>query len=227
MPLNLFDERTQNMLEWLGSEGEELHRAFRTVFGEGFPFGSPSLRTGGLSDGGEGVQWSAGLDPQGGRKWVGVNLEGMKYDGWPVARLIRRELDDPTLPGLVRRMDDAERIEVLWARDFWQAAARPRIMEAQIRPTPIPLGRLGEEAWRRALDGALACLDETRDHLGRATQQVTLESSRRRVEGPVSPHLTFTLAMHAPLPWETFLHDAKPRMQPLHDWVAARAAPLP
>ncbi|HEU0078163.1 MAG TPA: hypothetical protein VFQ76_10970, partial [Longimicrobiaceae bacterium] len=148
----------------------------------------------------------------------------MKYDRWPVARLIRRELESPTLPDLARRMDDADRIEVLWARDFWQATARPRILEGQIRPTPIPLSRLGAEAWRRALDGALACLDERRDYLGRATQQVTLESSRRRVEGPVSPHLTFSLRTDAPGPWEPFLEDAKRRLQPLHDWVEERTA---
>ena len=213
------------MLEWLGREGEELHRAFRMVFGEGFPFGSPSIRTGGLSDGCEGAQWNAGLDPRGDGKWAGVNLEGMKYDGWPVARLILRELESPTLPDLARGTGDADRIEVLWARDFWQATARPRILEAQIRPTPIPLSRLGAEAWRRALEGALACLDERRDYLGRATQQVTLESSRRRVEGPVSPHLTFTLPMEPPLPWEPFLRDAKRRLQPLHDWVEERTAP--
>lgn len=215
------------MLEWLGREGEELHRAFRRVFGEGFPFGSPAIRIGGLSDGNGGVQWNAAFDPQSEKKWVGVNLEGLKYDGWPVARLIRRELESPTLPALARRLDDAERIEVLWARDFWQATARPRILEGQIRPTPIRLSRLGEEAWHRALDGALACLDETRDFLGRATQQVTLESDRRRVEGPVSPHLTFKLPMEGTHSWESFLQDAKRRMQPLHDWAGERTALTP
>ncbi len=213
------------MLDWLGKEGEELRHAFQRVFGEGFPFGSPSIRIGGLSDGNDGVQWNAWFDPRNEEKWAGVNLEGIKYDGWPVARLIRRELEGPTLPALARGMGDAERIEVLWARDFWQATARPRILEGWIRPTPISLGRLGEEAWRRALDGALACLDEGRDHLGRATQQVTLESDRRRVEGSVSPHLTFKLLMDPPAPWESFLRDAKQRMQPLYDWVEERTAP--
>lgn len=32
-----------------------------------------------------------------GAAWLGVNLEGMKYDGWPVARLIERELSRPLL----------------------------------------------------------------------------------------------------------------------------------
>ena len=42
----------------------------------------------------EGVQWHAGYDEI---AWIGVNLEGMLYDGWPIARLIKRELSNPLL----------------------------------------------------------------------------------------------------------------------------------
>ncbi|MDE2795442.1 MAG: hypothetical protein OXL34_11540 [Gemmatimonadota bacterium] len=49
----------------------------------------------GVSDGIEGVQWNAGCRARDGTVWLGVNLEGIKYDDWPVARLIERELSRP------------------------------------------------------------------------------------------------------------------------------------
>jgi hypothetical protein len=40
------------------------------------------------------VQWNAWVKWHGGRQmaYAGVNLEGMVYDGWPIARFIEREL---------------------------------------------------------------------------------------------------------------------------------------
>ena len=35
--------------------------------------------------------------------WLGVNLKGMKYDNWPVARLIERETSRPLLLSRYRR----------------------------------------------------------------------------------------------------------------------------
>ena len=52
----------------------------------------------GVSDGIEGVQWNAGYRARDGTVWLGVNLEGIKYDDWPVARLIEREFSRPLLP---------------------------------------------------------------------------------------------------------------------------------
>ena len=54
-------------------------------------FGSPSRGVLGISDGNEGVQWNAGYRPGDGFVRLGVNLEGMRYDDWPVARLIEQE----------------------------------------------------------------------------------------------------------------------------------------
>ncbi|MDE0234381.1 MAG: hypothetical protein OXM62_05190 [bacterium] len=51
----------------------------------------------GISDGNEGVQWNAGYYSHDGAVWLGVNLEGMKYDDWPVARLIEREISRPLI----------------------------------------------------------------------------------------------------------------------------------
>jgi hypothetical protein len=51
------------MLDWLGDEGRELESAFRKIIHDPpRQFGSPTLKFGGLSDGNQGVQWSAGFD---------------------------------------------------------------------------------------------------------------------------------------------------------------------
>jgi hypothetical protein len=212
------------MLDWLGEEGDRLRKAFIGTFGERHrPFGNRANARGGLSDGNEGVQWNAGIDPRNDRRWAGVNLEGMKYKGWPVARLIERELRAPTLPALIQRMEEADAAEVHWTRDYWQVSARPRIVEKYIVPTPILLHQLTDGVWRSALEGAEACLDERKGLRGRATQEVTLADGRR-VTGGVSPHLTFVYPAAGPVSWPAFLAEARARMQPLYDWAVERAA---
>lgn len=179
------------MLDWLGSEGDRMRVAFTKVFGSGpEPFGNQATHIGGWSNGSKGVQWNAAFDPRDGRQWVGVNLEGMVYNDWPVARLIERELAEPTLLGLVAKTDGLEGVTVLWRRDYWQAQSRPEIQERNIAPTPIALSALTEAEWRSALEEALGCLDRGRKRRGRAVQTVTLPSGDR-VEDEVSPHLTF------------------------------------
>ena len=59
-------------------------------------FGSPFRGVLGISDGNEGVQLNE-YRPGDGFVWLGVNLEGMQYDDWPVARLIERETSRPLL----------------------------------------------------------------------------------------------------------------------------------
>ena len=212
------------MLEWLGSDGDRLQSAFRDVFGERCrPFGNRALAIGGLSDGNEGVQWNAGYDPRDGRRWLGVNLEGMQYDDWPISRLITRELRQSSLPNVIQEVGTTDPAHVLWTRDYWQATSRPPILEREIAPTPILLSRISEKAWRETLKGALACLDGKRQWRGRATREVTLARSGDRVLGPVSPHLTFVLPAEDAVSWREFLAYAKNRMQPFYDWTVERA----
>ncbi|MDE2763072.1 MAG: hypothetical protein OXQ94_04195 [Gemmatimonadota bacterium] len=72
---------------------DALKRLFRELFEcPGRDFGHPSRGVLGVSDGSEGVQWNAGYDIRRDAASLGVNLEGMKYDDWPVARFIEREL---------------------------------------------------------------------------------------------------------------------------------------
>ena len=206
-------------LAWLGAEGEALRVAFSRVFGAKWrPFGSPSLKLGGLSDGREGVQWNVAYDPRDGARWVGVNLEGMAYDDWPIARLIESELKRPTLVGLVRSTAALRDVILVWHRDYWPAQSRVEIQEQEIAPTPIALGDLTEEMWRQSLDGAAACLDARRKRRGRAVQRVTLMSGRV-VEGEVSPHLMFRWMGRAGSDWEAMMRETKGAMQPLHEWA--------
>jgi hypothetical protein len=213
-----------NMLEWFGDEAVRIRVAFSKVFGSRWrPFGSAALQLGGLSDGRDGVQWNVAYDPRDGRRWVGVNLEGMQYDDWPVARLLERERRDPELLDLVRNDQGLHPVVVVWRRDYWQATSRPFIQERNIAPTPIALGDLTEEGWRQALEEAYACLDGRRKHRGRAVQTVTLANGDQ-VQGEVSPHLMFRYFGPGDVEWEQLFREGKERMQPLYDWARRRAA---
>src|SRR5688572_9131229 len=87
----------------------------RTIPADEVLFGSPSLQTAGICDGTQGVQWNAGIKWDGARQmaYAGVNLEGLVYRDWPVARLIERELDAPQLPSAKDRIADAASVQVL------------------------------------------------------------------------------------------------------------------
>ena len=68
---------------------DRLRAAFTATFGiAGRPFGAPNGRWVGVSDDAKGVQWNAPLDQEQGVAMLGVNLEGMEYKSWPIARLI-------------------------------------------------------------------------------------------------------------------------------------------
>lgn len=211
------------MLEWMDGEGDRLRIAFTKVFGSKVrAFGSQALQRGGVTDGREGVQWQVGYDPRDGRQWVGVNLEGMQYDDWPITRLIQSELREISLPALVKSDPALADVQVLWRRDYWQANGRPGIQERNIAPTPSPLGDLTRDGWHEALTSARDCLDGGRKRLGRALQTVTLPDGKQ-VEGLVSPHLTFRHVAGERTEWEPFLRAARERMQPLYDWSRRRA----
>ena len=181
---------------------DALKSCFRDVFGcRGREFGSLSRGVLGISDGNEGVQWNAAYDPRDGAVWLGVNLEGMKYDNWPVARLIEREISRPLLLTRYRpKVARPDSVTVIWARDAWQYSARPRIKEVNVAPTPTALDRLDGQGWADALRGARECLDPRRQHRGRRKVPVTLLPSKRharerQVEMGVSPHLKIKMPL--------------------------------
>ncbi len=207
---------------------DALKSRFRDVFGcRGREFGSLSRGVLGISDGNEGVQWNAGYYPRDGAVWLGVNLEGMKYDDWPVARLIEREISRPLLLTRYRRkVARPDKVTVLWARDAWQCSARRRIKEANLAPTPIALDRLDGQGWADALGGARECLDPRRQHRGRRKVPVTLLPSKqhhweRQVEMDVSPHLKIRM----PLAEITVraMRQARDNLEALYGFVAERS----
>ena len=104
----------------------------------------------------------------------------MKYDGWPVARLIEREISRPLLLTRYRpQVARPDKVTVLWSRDAWQYSARRPIKKADIAPTPVVLDRLDGQGWADALRGARECLDPRRQHRGRRKVPVTLLPSKR------------------------------------------------
>lgn len=185
-----------------GFRHDALKSCFRDVFGcPGREFGSLSRGVLGISDGNEGVQWNAAYHPRDGVVWLGVNLEGMKYDNWPVARLIEREISRPLLLTRYRpKVARPDKVTVIWARDAWQYSARRRIKEANVAPTPIALDRLDGRGWADALRGARECLGPRRQRRGRKKVLVTLLPSKRhpwerQVEMDVSPHLKIRMPL--------------------------------
>ena len=209
---------------------DALKSCFRDVFGcRGRDFGSPSRRVRGTSDGNEGVQWNAGYYPRDGAVWLGVNLEGMKYDGWPVARLIEREISRPLLLTRYRRkVARPERVTLLWARDAWQYSARRPIKEASIAPTPVALDRLIGQGWAQALRAARDCLDPRRQHRGRSKVPVTLLPSKRhpwerQAEMEVSPHLKIRTRLAEITP--RAMRQARDNLEPLYEFAVEQSRP--
>ena len=170
---------------------------FRDLFAcEGRPFRSRQLGelVLGISDGCEGVQWNAAYHERDQTATLGVNLEGMQYDDWPVARLIEREISRPRLLTEYRgRVPRPEMVKVRWWRDAWQGPSRVAIKESSLEPTPIALNRLDGDGWARALHQARGCLNPDRGYRGRRKTNVTLRRSSQIVEKWVSPHLQFTV----------------------------------
>jgi len=171
---------------------DQLERAFRKVIGPNpRQFGTRSRGHLGVSDGNEGVQWNTWVDSDPMESGLGVNLEGLMYDDWPIARFIERELARPTIFDVVATLSEAKNIGLTWSRDYWQRAARPPIKERRI-VYRLPLDQLRPAAWRDYLLAARDCLDSSRGYHGRGRQTVTLIPSGKRVtDAQVSPHLHF------------------------------------
>jgi hypothetical protein len=201
----------------------------RTIPAEPNLFGSPSLGISGICDGTDGVQWNAWVQWHGGKQmaYAGVNLEGKVYDGWPVARLIERELAEPKLLEAAREVVHPAAVEVLWYRDAWQVVARPPILEKMIGGSPRLLHTLMPDEWTAMLREAYNCLDAERGRRGRERQAVTMTTGAIR-ELEVSPHLQLRQAFWPRDPssadgWLPALDETMANLRPLHGFVVAQA----
>ncbi len=178
-----------------GSPGS-LREAFIEVFhpANPQPFGSQALRHQGLSDGNDGVQWNAWNDETSTGSiitWLGVNLEGMQYRDWPIARLIQRELKEPKLIALRADLRQPEEIKVLWMAGCLgrRREPDPKLQGASTySPTPIALSYLSQQtlASRRSLRHRAACVPQRDDEPSSGSPQGISAGSIW-----VSPHLRF------------------------------------
>jgi len=215
-------------------EGEEaylddLQREFSRQFAVPKPraYGRQGIRHQGYSDNAKGVQWNTGLDRERGVWTLGVNLEGMKYDAWPIARFIETERTDSALPWLVEHLSQPGDIELWLEREAWQVSARPPIKENAIglEQPPVPLDTLEKETWLNMLEEAYDCLDPSHGHRGRAKQTVTLTKAGK-TEKEVAPHLQFKIVMRE-FSRGTIcesLATAKEKMLPVYVYVRLKAA---
>jgi hypothetical protein len=165
----------------------ELHlETFRQVFElekpESFGHGRE-----GRHDGNKGVQWNAWVGQRDNGPvigCVGVNLEGLTYDNWPIDRLIERELGHFSLFRIRDDIKRPEEITVRWTRDVWAN----RRMRLELQPLLcVRLSDLFEDVWRSALIEAQGCVNREEDHRRRARQSTTVNGVTRERE--VSPHL--------------------------------------
>jgi hypothetical protein len=199
--------------------------SFRTLLGiQGRSFGGKTKSYDGISDGYEGVQWNVAVfKDRPGRARLGVNLEGMKYDGWPIARFIEHELGDR---GLLALQVEKEKIHVGFERDAWQVTDRPAIEEKSIGCSGMLLDDLTDIQWKKTLEEAYACLDKSNSYRGRAKQVVTKSGIEKEME--VSPHLTIYTWIWSSVPSD--LQEAKMLMQkgfdrllPVYEYVKSHS----
>lgn len=204
------------------------HDAFKAIFGyEGRSFGQAAMPfRKGVSNGNDGVQWNLLVDANDGGTRLGVNLEGVKYDGWPIARFIENELSNPAtgLLNLASDYSDDTNVLVCLERDAWQIAARPNIREKIIGGKYEPLTGLTLERWKEMLQEAYECLDESNNHRSRASQRVTLDKSGEKRTMEVSPHLTITTSLWriGPPSLDLAIDDVKKKMnymQAIYDHI--------
>lgn len=197
---------------WLGERAGKPSR----------PFGKASGRYCGFSDDARGVQWNAGIDRQRQVTTVGVNLEGMKYENWPIATFLVNERERPALPHLLRQAPDEARLEVWLERDCWQAAARLPISESFIGPeAPLAVARLSDPYWADMVNRALTCLDASRGYRGRGRQEVTL-LRLGKVEKEVSPHLQVKYVLTSAPATHAALETAARALEPVHQYIRER-----
>ncbi len=196
---------------------------FKTILGvSGRPFGGTSKTYDGMSDDAEGVQWNVATfkdKPQ--RARIGVNLEGMKYKDWPIARFIESELKIRALLSLPVEKD---KIYLAFFRDAWQVTNRPAIEERNLGCSGISLEAMTDLQWKKTLEEAYACLDPQNNHHGRAKQQVTLSSSGIVKTMKVSPHLQIYTTIWSVSPADfqearTSMQKGFDRLMPVYEYV--------
>jgi len=211
----------------------QLLHSFTSILGvKGRPFGQLNRPAFGMSDGVEGVQWNVAIYRDTQKIRLKVNLEGKKYSAWPIASFLLAELARPTIAELRSALDRPDKVFIDLARDAWQAAARPDIVEKLIGGKDHPVTAIDNDLWQTLLREALTCLDESHGYRGRGRQAVTLASpsaaSRTRTMA-VSPHLGVWTPIEVDVTeasaeqLDDRVREAGAALRPAHEWVAKLA----
>jgi hypothetical protein len=175
----------------------------------------------GAHDGVDGVQWHVSLDRQDmiTRRFA-VNLEGLEYRNWPIARFIARELEAPKLFDTVAGADPLRKVCVQLTRDAW-AGRRTRVaVERWSLLSRQPVGGLSPALWRSSLVAARTCLASADG--GRGKARLTRVKTHLAEDLETSPHLTFGVELTADGTVEERVLELRRAMQlltPLHDFV--------
>jgi len=192
---------------------------------KGRSFGQTSRPYFGMSDDNEGVQWNITIFPETGEIRLGVNLEGMKYTGYPIATFLLAEIKNPQIYDVLERLPDADQVFLRLVRDAWQVGIRLNILEEVIGLGDVPIRDIDSDLWKSMLGEALACLSEKRAYRGRTEQLVTLRKQSNRGElsrtMQVSPHLTIWTPVESSGDTEAQLGMGIDRLTPIYDWVSS------
>ena len=185
---------------------------------KGRPFGQLNKPRFGMSDGNPGTQWSLIFTEGSDEAHLGVNLEGMKYDDWPIANLLLSERDNPSLENLKLQIKNPDEFFIRLRRDAWQASSRPSIEDQFIGGRIVSLAETDNLKWLEMVRKALDCLDSTKSYRGRAKQWVTLKNGSTKEMG-VTPHLTVLCKITLGDGFEKEFRKKLEKMQPIYDWV--------
>lgn len=153
------------------------------------PFGSRVTKSQGGSDGNEGVQRSIWLTREACTICIGINLEGKKYNDWPIARFLEREMATFELLNSSRKLYSSKKVIVGLYRNAWLYGNRLSITEDIIGNAEQLLPDLTCEKWTEMLKEAYFCLDKYKGYRARAKQLVTLRRAGPRLL-EVSPQIT-------------------------------------
>ena len=223
--------KSRQLLASQGRHSDPRYRPYLEIFTsvlhtEGRPFGQPNQSRFGISDDAHGTQWNLALSEEDVKAYLGVNLEGLRYDGWPIATLLLSELKNPSLEKLKSRIGGPGSVDIRFSRDAWLIRRRPIIVERYIGGSIINLSDTDRRKWSHMVEEGLACLNSAKSYRGRAQQRVTLvkqnnEHQKRLMY--VSPHLTFRCSICLDADFEETLRRKLKEMAPVYDWVKSLA----
>lgn len=98
----------------------------------------------------DGVQWHVALDREHLTSCFAVNLEGLAYRGWPIARLVWREAEEMRLLDVLREVRSPEAVQLHLTRDAW-VSARLRVAVDEWYLLRLSLADLTARIWQSAL----------------------------------------------------------------------------